>query len=141
MTTRRDFLKAGAALAAGAALPLPPEQVWEIGPTMTLADLQRILRKAAMPAVDEYVAFVHPSNWRSIREYEARGRWELAYRRYRIARRENVCGYLPPREIIQRFTEVSDEMLDDMRAQMRAGEIGRYESFRFITHEPEVNWP
>jgi hypothetical protein len=123
VTTRREFLRSVGLLAALPGLfPLIPA-----GEKFTKGGMQMLMaHRWVMP--DAYAVFLHPENWRSINEYAPRGRWEWAYRRYRVARQEGVCGYLEPRAIVERFA---------MEKRPIPMEVGRYEGIRFITHEAE----
>jgi hypothetical protein len=123
VTTRREFLRSVGLLAALPGLfPLIPA-----GEKFTKSGMQLLMehmRRAHVEAYDGfYTMFVHPIIWRDVCEYEPRGRWEWAYRRYRVARQEGVCGYLEPRAIVERFA------MKEMPIPM---EVGQYESFRFI---------
>lgn len=117
---RRDFLKLGLIFAPipGAVLASPEQ--------FTRAAMSAILDGLPTDGYkQEYFAFLHPSNWRDVRTYAARGRWQDAWRRYRTARRENVCGYLTPRAVLERFGYPA--------APPFGSEIGKYEGFRIIT--------
>jgi hypothetical protein len=52
---------------------------------------------------EEWMSRILPNSWGFIAELGPRERWGTAYRLYRMARRENVCGYLNPPMIIERF--------------------------------------
>lgn len=117
---RREFL---GTLGVVAALPILPAlgaretYTWAV----TCEDVARKVIRPMGGMGGDYVAFIHPGTWRSIVEYGARYRWEIAWRNYRVARRENVCGYLAPRQVLERFAPPSDALV--------AGEVGRFEGF------------
>lgn len=83
-----------------------------------------LLDNAYLACNPPYIAFIHPSWLRDIKDLDARGRWRTAWRRYRLARREAVCGYLPSPLVMERFADAPPPAMN--------GEIGSVEGIRLI---------
>lgn len=123
---RRGFLASLAALAAAPFMPVVRRSTEFIRARFITRSV--ILNEAWMAAAERgygYVAFVHPSIAQELWEMSGRGRWEVAWRRYRVARREGVCGYLPPNAILERFTEAP-------ALTVPRGALGGYEGMRIL---------
>jgi hypothetical protein len=116
VTTRREFLQGVGAIGLAALAPPPQVHEWEV-----TAEGGRLFA-GGIPATGDgyYWCYMRPSVVKILRAEEARQEWRHAWRSYRIARRELVCGYLPPREVLVRFAE-----------PMR-GELGTFQGVRFI---------
>lgn len=120
---RREFLRSVGLLAT---LPMAFPTVSE--GQQASPDLLAIIRAAQVsPDGSDYFAFIHPCTMKSIREYEVRGAWEFAWRRYRVTRAEGLCGYLEPRAVWERFNQYEDPFKIAV-----SGEIGRFEGVRII---------
>lgn len=121
---RRSFFASIAALAAGVLLPLAKARRLIDARFFTRAV---VLNESWMARVEPcYVVFAHPDVETDLREMYARWRWVAAWRAYRVARRENVCGYLPPCAVLARF--------GPQPPSVRA-EIGRFDGVRILTRE------
>lgn len=119
---RRDFLKAGAAGAASVTIPLDVFALNERALTREM--LRSMMAPMAEHAIEQpYHAFLHPATWKRIREFEHRTYWKHAWRRYRLARREGVCGYLSAHDVWDRFHP-------PVHPAFAHGEIGRYVGIR-----------
>lgn len=116
---RRDFLKATGALVVGA-MGVNAAVVDRGG--ITAQDIRNFVARIRAPEPDEYYFIVHPSIARDIRRLRAISEWQDAWRNYRIARRENLCGYLAPNEVLARFKP----------ALRSTGELVNLAGFRFI---------
>lgn len=132
---RRDFLKAAAAIPFAAAFPISIAEP----AGLTLAAIRRA-RNALTAGVDSsYVAFLHPAQWFDIRRLRALDLWSSEYREWRLKRRNGAqtetLDELMAR--VKQSAEAEDvkEMRDDLDAAARSGEVGSYESFRFIVSE------
>lgn len=123
---RRGFFASLAALAAGALLPVAKvrDQLGARGWIKTRFFTRKVIVFGAEPS---YIAYIHPSLERDLREMCARGEWAQAWRAYRVARRENVCGYLPARLVWERFSIP--------RSLGSVGEIGSFDGIKIITQE------
>lgn len=105
---RRGFLGSLLALGAAALAPITARTEWIRARFITRAVvLNEEWMCGVEPAAGDgfYVAFVHPSLERELREVRGRYRWEAAWRRYRIARREGVEGEMVAIEVLERFAE------------------------------------
>lgn len=99
-----------------------------------------ILNEAWMAGIEpedgNYVAFIHPTCWRDIREYGARGRWEIAWHDYRVALSAQRCSPMSARDVLARFGPKNPGP-DGV-----GPEIGFFESVRFIESAeiPQPDW-
>lgn len=121
---RRGFLKATTGIAAGAVAPAPAggslaggQLASSIIRTVEHLNAQRELNRCY------YWLFCHPRQFRDILDIEARERWALAYRAFRVASRERFIEY-DPRAVLRDFGGSKSGLL--------AGEIGRVDGVTFI---------
>ena len=120
---RRGFLTASAALAATVAAPvgsLPVDTAARSGLGLSILKQVDGLVEAQQAMNGYYVAFMHPTCLRDLRDAEARDRWRGAYRAWRVASRE---GYLPydPRAVLRDFGKPPF-----------GGTLGRVEGFNIV---------
>lgn len=127
---RRDFLKATAGLAAGAAVPAGPGPVIGVdlaaGPDrMAEFGLVRSMVEAQQVVNGNYFAFLSPRQYRDLLDMEARDRWRRAYRAFRVHCRE--CGMrfrMDPYDVLRDFGK--------SKVGLREGELGRFEGIKII---------
>lgn len=124
---RRDFLKATTGIAAGVALPTGtlPVDIAEPATAFGLSVLQQVegFVKAQQAVNGFYYAFMHLRQFRDLLDIEARERWALAYRAFRVASRERFIEY-DPRAVLRDFGRPKSGLL--------AGEMGLADGVTFI---------
>lgn len=120
---RRDFFKAGAALAASAALPNAIANPSGLTLEM-LRSLQARLAENAASVAQPYFAIMHPSIVRNLEHTIARDAWYLAYKLYRKQRALGIESGLDARAIFTKYAEKPWTM---------RGSLGRIDGLQIIT--------
>jgi hypothetical protein len=121
---RRGFLATSAAFFAGLRMPalVPPGHPTKVYPWGK--SIVSMIREHQVALNGHYyIALAHPSVETDLRELAAREAWTHAWRAYRVARQENLCGYLAPGEVLRRFAP---------RPDPATVEVGRWQGIRFV---------
>ncbi len=124
---RRDFLKATAAITACAAPPAGALSALSSAPDPALeVSIFRQIRdylEAQRELNGYYWLLCHPRQFRDILDIEARERWALAYRAFRVASRERFIEY-DPRAVLRDF--------GGPQRSTFSGEVGRLNGVQII---------
>lgn len=121
---RRDFLKALAAVPAATAVP--------VGAAVVPSGRSLMLKYSPSIAEAYYSAAIFGSGWFDIRRFDVQMNWRYHYGAWRRARQRGDQVDETLRDVMEIVRAETMEMKAKLRAAFEQGEVGTYESVRFI---------